>query len=144
LPFDHLGFVGSNKTMKDKLKELSKLLIRLHKSLIHFEGDQHEKREQRKFSPHEMLHLSLNDSNFAWLRKVSELIVEIDTLVDDKEKPEVEKSEVDFFRNETRKLLFMESEETREFKTKLMSSVAFNSDVVLQLAALRNFIKQNP
>ena len=130
--------------MKDKLQELSKLLIRLHKSLINFESDQHEKREQRKFSPHEMLHLSLNDPHFAWLRKVSELIVEIDTLVDDKEKKDAEKSDLDFFNGETQKLLFLDSEETKDFKTKMMAAVAFNSEIVLQLASVRNFIKQNP
>lgn len=129
--------------MKDKLQELSKLLIRLHKSLINFESDQHEKREQRKFSPHEMLHLTLNDSHFAWLRKVSELIVDVDTLVDDKEKVP-QKADFDLYRDETHKLLFADSDDTREFKTKLMSAVASNSDIVMQLASLRNFIKQNP
>lgn len=127
--------------MKAKLEELSRLLIRLHKSLITYEGDQHEKREGRKFTPHEMLHLSLNDPNFAWLRKVSELIVAIDTRVDDKEKAPEDK-DVAFFTEETQKLLFSDVAETREFKMKMMTALASNSEIVMQLAALRNFAKQ--
>lgn len=126
--------------MKAKLEELSRLLIRLHKSLITYEADQHEKREGRKFNPHEMLHLSLNDPHFAWLRRVSELIVAIDTCVDDKEKAP-EKSDVEFFVDETQKLLFNDAAENRDFKNKMMTALSSNSEIVLQLAALRNFAK---
>lgn len=70
--------------MKTLLKDLSSALLKFHRSLLGFQKDLAEKTDGRKYAPYELLNLSLNDPRFAWLRKFSELIVQIDTIVDDK------------------------------------------------------------
>jgi hypothetical protein len=128
--------------MKDKMNELSRLLLALHKTLLHFEKDLHEKRMGRSFTPHELLHLSLNDEKFAWLRKISDLIVALDTRIDEKDKPLTE-NDFAFYAGETSQLFFVDSDDAT-FKGKLMEAVTVNSEAMIQLAGLRNFLKQNP
>lgn len=71
--------------MKSELAALSSALLKFHKELLFFQVSLAEKSDQRKFTPYELLGLSLNDSRFQWLRKFSELITQIDTITDDKE-----------------------------------------------------------
>ena len=71
--------------MKTKLSELSSALIKFHRELLFFQVSLAEDTDQRKYTPYELLGLSLNDPRFAWLRKFSELITQIDTITDDKE-----------------------------------------------------------
>lgn len=71
--------------MKTELTVLSSALIKLHRELLFFQVSLAENKDQRKYSPYELLGLSLNDARFAWLRKFSELITQIDTITDDKE-----------------------------------------------------------
>ena len=59
------------------LAELRRTLLHLHKTLLDWERAAYEKVHGR-VSGHELLHATLNDPQFAWLRPVSELIVRID------------------------------------------------------------------
>lgn len=70
--------------MKPLLIDLSSALLKFHRGLLSFQTGQAEEIDGRKYAPYDLLHLSLNDPRFAWLRKFSELIVQIDTIVDDK------------------------------------------------------------
>ena len=70
--------------MKTELTVLSSALIKLHRELLFFQVSLAENKDQRKYSPYELLGLSLNDARFTWLRKFSELITQIDTITDDK------------------------------------------------------------
>lgn len=56
------------------LGELSEVLRRLHKVLLHAESDRFGVQNE----PLKLLDLAINDPSFAWLRELSELIVEID------------------------------------------------------------------
>ena len=71
--------------MKPQLTALSSALLKFHKELLFFQVSLAEKKDQRKYTPYELLGLSLNDPRFSWLRKFSELIIQIDTITDDKE-----------------------------------------------------------
>jgi hypothetical protein len=62
---------------RDLLTDLRRTLLHLHKTLLEWERTAYEKFHGR-VSGHELLHATLNDPQFAWLRPVSELIVRID------------------------------------------------------------------
>lgn len=70
--------------MKALLSDLSSALLKFHRGLLVYQTDLVEKVDGRKYLPYDLLNLSLNDSRFSWLRKFSDLIVQIDTIVDDK------------------------------------------------------------
>ncbi|NJM09562.1 MAG: hypothetical protein HC883_01280 [Bdellovibrionaceae bacterium] len=63
--------------------DLSTALKDLHKALLMLEAKKMEQSLGRKISPYELLHASLNDANLAWLRVMSELIVNLDTVIDE-------------------------------------------------------------
>lgn len=70
--------------MKLLLSNLSSALLKFHRGLLVYQTDLVEKADERKYLPYDLLNLSLNDARFSWLRKFSEIIVQIDTIVDDK------------------------------------------------------------
>jgi len=63
----------------EKLKNARGLLLKLHKSMVDLERAMHEG-IHGKLNSSEFLNLLLEDEDFAWLRKFSMLIVEIDEL----------------------------------------------------------------
>lgn len=63
----------------EKLKKAREILLKLHKSMLDLEREMHEGIHGR-LSASEFLNLLLEDEDFAWLRKFSMLIVEIDEL----------------------------------------------------------------
>ena len=65
----------------DKLRQARNILLTLHKSLLDLERAEHE-REHGKLNAGQFLSLILEDQKFAWLRKFSMLIVEIDEMFD--------------------------------------------------------------
>jgi hypothetical protein len=66
---------------RDLLTDLRRTMLHLHKVLLEWERTAYEKFHGR-VSGHELLHATLNDPQFAWLRPVSELIVRIDETLD--------------------------------------------------------------
>lgn len=65
----------------ERLKKARDILLKLHKSMLDLEREMYEG-IQGKVSPSNFLELLLNDDDFAWLRKFSMLIVEIDEMFD--------------------------------------------------------------
>lgn len=70
--------------MKLYLSHLSTVLIQFHRELLLFQTELAEKADDKKYSPYDLLNLSINDPRFTWLRKFSELIIKIDMITDDK------------------------------------------------------------
>jgi hypothetical protein len=72
----------NNETLTDetrqKLKELSKSFLRLHKILLENEKADYESVNGVIGSPNQYLGLVLDDPHFAWLRRMSSLIALID------------------------------------------------------------------
>ncbi len=74
-----------NKLQEDsinRLKELRKGLLRLHKTLLDLERRGYERARGRISNSYEFLQLALKDPWFDWLHRLSELIVQIDETLD--------------------------------------------------------------
>ena len=66
------------------LDQLSRHLQDLQKKLIDTRKELHEKQQGATLTPYQMLDLLQNSEKFSWMQPMTTLIVEIDTLVDDK------------------------------------------------------------
>ena len=66
---------------RETLKKARDILLKLHKSMLDIEREMHEG-IHGKVNSTEFLTLLLEDDDFAWLRKFSMLIVEIDEMFD--------------------------------------------------------------
>lgn len=69
------------------LKDLRQGLLRLHKTLLDWERAGYERVHGRQ-SSNALLEALLKDPQFAWLRPISQLIVRIDEMLEDKIPPE--------------------------------------------------------
>jgi hypothetical protein len=65
----------------ERLKNVRNILLKLHKSMLDLERDMHEG-IHGKLNAADFLNLLMEDEDFAWLRKFSILIVEIDEMFD--------------------------------------------------------------
>lgn len=65
----------------EQLKKARNILLKLHKSMLDLEREMYEG-IQGKVGPADFLNLLMEDEDFAWLRKFSILIVEIDEMFD--------------------------------------------------------------
>ena len=63
-----------------QLREIRGALLRLHKTLLEVERGDYEKIFGR-LNSNELLQLVVNDAQFAWLRVISELVVQFDELL---------------------------------------------------------------
>jgi hypothetical protein len=66
---------------RQKLRDLSQRLLRLHKALLEVQRRDHDAERLPVRSRGELLQLVLQDPEFAWLRTLSSLIVQVDELV---------------------------------------------------------------
>ena len=81
----------------ERLRSSRNILLKLHKSLLDIERDMHEGIHGR-VNATDFLKLLLEDDDFAWLRRFSKLIVEIDEMFALKEGVTVEMVEINLTR----------------------------------------------
>lgn len=74
-------------TERAQLTEVRNGLLRLHKVLLDWERIRYERANGRIEDLMKLLHLTINDPAFAWLRELSALIVQIDERMEDKKVP---------------------------------------------------------
>lgn len=111
-----------------KLKDLSRALLRLHKTLLEGAKTEYEAKNGKIPNPNAYLQLVIDHPHFAWLRKISSLIALIDEAVSIR-RPATEE-EAQALLNETRILLnFEDSEE--EFNDQFQSALQKNPDAVV-------------
>ena len=96
---------------RELLTDLRRTLLHLHKTLLEWERTAYEKFHGR-VSGHELLHATLNDPQFAWLRPVSELIVRIDETMEN-DLPEGASQPVAVIVAEVRRLVAPDEADTR-------------------------------
>lgn len=72
---------------RQQLTQVRTALLRLHKTLLDFERDAYERAHDKIANSYAFLQLVMSDPWFAWLRQLSELIVEMDELLAAKETP---------------------------------------------------------
>jgi hypothetical protein len=113
-------------------------LLCLHKSLLDMERQDFEKRSGR-VSSGELLQLVINHAHFAWLRRISALVVEIDELLNSDEPATL--GDVDGLISRAR-LLFT-SPETEEFKTKYQTALQREPSVVMAHASVMRLLGQD-
>jgi len=70
-----------------RLRDVRSVLLRLHKTLLEFERQAYEREHGRISNSYQFLQLVMSDPWFAWLRQLSELIVEMDELLAAREAP---------------------------------------------------------
>ena len=111
------------------LKDLRNELVRLHKTLLESERAIYERDVERIPGPGKMLQLLMDDPYFAWLHKVSELIVAIDERLDADDDP-VGPADAERYLAETRTLLLPE-ENGQEFGRRYYQAMQRDPDVVI-------------
>lgn len=72
--------------LKKALQDLSQALQSLHRDLLMLEAKTLATESGKPVNPYDLLQASLHDPNFAWMRKMSTLIVHIDVIVDETER----------------------------------------------------------
>jgi hypothetical protein len=113
---------------RGNLKNLSKILLRLHKALLDGAKTEYEAQNGQISGVNQYLQLVLDDPHFAWLRKMSSLIALIDEAVSIR-RPASE-SEAQALVNETKILLSFEDDD-QDFNDRFQTALQKNSDAVL-------------
>ena len=120
-----------------RLNQLRQPLLHLHKTLLDLERETYERAHDRVDNSYELLQLVLHDPWFAWLRSLSELMVQIDEMLDAKESPQ--ESEAVALIDQARVLL-RPSESGSGFQKKYFSSLQQSPDVVLAHSEVTKYL----
>ena len=113
---------------KQKVTDIRHVLLRLHKSLLDFERVGYERVHGRIENSYEFLNLAMHNPWFAWLRHLSELIVQLDEALDARE-PTSESTAAALI--EEARILLVPAESGGEFQQKYFVSVQQSPEVVL-------------
>src|SRR5438067_12727718 len=111
---------------RERLRGVSRALLRLHKALLDDERAQFERVRGRIASSGEFLQLVLHDEWFAYLRPLSTLVVEIDELLDAEEGA---MEEADALIVQARAML-KPSETGSEFERRYYAAIQRDPDVI--------------
>ncbi len=131
---------GHNKLTDEtrkNLKDLSKAMLRLHKTLLDAAKVEYEAKNGVIASVNHYFQLVVDDPHFAWLRKISSLISLIDEAVSIR-RPAAETDAKGLY-NEAKLLLnFQDSDE--DFNEKFQTALQNNSDAVVNYNDALKFV----
>lgn len=113
---------------REQLTRVRTALLRLHKTLLDFERQGYEQSRGKIENSYAFLQLVMGDPWFAWLRQLSELIVEMDELLAAKETPS-ESTAVALIQNA--RLLLTPAESGSAFQQKYFAALQESPDVVV-------------
>ena len=113
---------------RDQLTRVRSVLLSLHKKLLDFERDGYERVRGKIENSYQFLQLVMSDPWFAWLRQLSELIVEIDELLAAKE---VQNESTGAALLKQAQLLLTPNESGGEFQKKYFVAMQASPDVVV-------------
>jgi hypothetical protein len=122
---------------RQRLRDLSAGLVRLHALLLERERRTYETRHGR-VGARELLQLLLQDGHFAWLRSLSMLMARIDALVDAEEP--LEAQDVRDLLGETYRLL--KSGDSGVFQDKYRDALQESPDVVMVHAGISEVLRR--
>lgn len=125
---------------KSQLEALSRSALKLHKALLDFQKSAAEAQLKKPLTPHEVLHLTISHPDFAWLRKLSTLIVRIDETTDDKD------ADLETFKkalSEELKSLFSDNDQEADFKSRLKTATEKDAHVCLQFGEFKKHLNLN-
>ena len=118
------------------LPEVRLKILQLHQTLLEMERKRYEKTHGRVNSG-ELLQLVINHPEFAWLRMVSALVVQIDETLDADEPP-TEPDLINLIKGARQ--LFAESAD-QEFQHKYQAALQQDPEVVVEHAALMKLLR---
>lgn len=113
---------------REQLTRVRTALLRLHKTLLDFERQGYEQSRGKIENSYAFLQLVMADPWFAWLRQLSELIVEMDELLAAKETPN-ESTAVALIQNA--QLLLTPAESGSAFQQKYFAAMQESPDVLV-------------
>ncbi len=122
---------------KEILKNGRNALLKLHKTLLDRERTIYEG-IYGPVNAGQFLNLLIDNEDFAWLRKFSTLIVEIDEMFDQKDGVTAEVVELHI--KKLRDLISMEGEED-DFKAKYQSALQLDLDAAAHQGTLKELLK---
>ncbi len=123
------------------LRAVRQSLLGLHKALLESEREVYERARGRIENSYEVLKLVMHDPWFAWLHSLSELIVQIDEMLDADEPPSG--SDGNSLIVQARVLL-TPSEAGREFQRKYFTALQQSPDVVLAHGEVMKLLGKRP
>jgi hypothetical protein len=112
----------------ERLREVRHALLRLHKILLDYQRELWERRSGPPANSYALLKLVMDDPAFAWLHRLSELVVQIDELFDADDPATEEQAEILL---KEAKLLVVPAESGDEFQRKYFEALQQSPDVVL-------------
>lgn len=113
---------------RERFRAVRQVLLRLHKTLLDFERQAYERDHGRISNSYEYLNLVMQNPWFAWLRHLSELIVQMDELLDAGDSAN-ENTALALI--EQSRILLTPAESGNEFQRKYFESVQQSPEVVL-------------
>ena len=119
---------GLTEKTRQQLTQVRTALLRLHKTLLDFGRDGYERAHDKIANSYAFLQLVMSDPWFAWLRQLSELIVEMDELLAAKKTPQ-EATAVALIQQAS--ILLTPSETGSEFQKKYFTAMQQSPEVVL-------------
>jgi hypothetical protein len=122
---------------REQLQQVRTVLLRVHKVLLEFERDGYERDHGKVENSYQYLKLVMSDPWFAWLRQLSELIVEMDELLAAKETP-ADETGVALIQQAT--MLLTPSETGGEFQRKYFGAMQLSPEVVVAHAEFANLL----
>ena len=123
---------------RQSLKDLSKAMLRLHKTLLENAKAEYEAENGAIANPNQYLALVLDDPHFAWLRKLSSLIALIDEAVSVR-RPATE-TDAKALLTEAKTLLNFEDAD-EDFNDKFQAALQKDSNAVLVHNDALKFVK---
>jgi hypothetical protein len=121
----------------NRLTELRVRLLHLHKTLLEMERQDYEKRFGR-VTTGELLQLVINGTQFAWLRIISALVVEIDEVLNGEEFA----NSGDFEDLISQARLLFNSPGNEDFKTRYQDALQREPAVVMAHSAVMQLLRQ--
>ena len=128
---------GGVDSERQRLRDLSRGLFRLHGLLLDRERETYE-RQHGRVGSNELLRLLLNHHHFAWLRSLSGLMAQVDELVDAGEPLAAADAERLF--RETHRLL--KSGDSGVFQDKYRDALQESPDIVMVHAGISEVLRR--
>jgi hypothetical protein len=124
---------------RERLRDLSDRLLRLHKVLLDRERDAYEQ-QHGAVPAADLFRLVLHDGQFAWLRVLSGMIAEIDELVDADEPVGPENAQTVFGRAHR----LLRAGDRGDFQDKYRAALQESPDVVMAHARVSRVLPTPP
>jgi hypothetical protein len=124
----------SLETHRNELKDLSRALLAVHRSLLHFQKEIQESLDERRMSAYDALHASINHPDYEWLKGLTTIISSIDEQIDHAD------GSITEFQNavvKELKALFGESDMHPAFKQRVENAMLKDPRLCLQVADLK-------